>query len=73
MNAKDYAQIALVVVALLALMLLVIVSISGCVLAKDDRLDEGRFTVDADCEKNRVRVELNLDRTDSDKSIQVTK
>ena len=73
MNGRDWAQIALVTVALLFLMLLVILSIGGCVFTRDDALDEGYFTVDADCEKNRVKVELDLDRTDSVKKIQVTK
>ena len=74
MNGRDYAQVAMIVLALLALMVLVIVSLGGCVAGtRADQLDEGRFMVDADCEKKRVKVELDLDRTDSDKSIQVTK
>ncbi len=46
----------------------------GCVIgSKDDAIDEGRFIVDADCEKKRVKVELDLDRINSDKEIRVTK
>ena len=72
MNGRDWAQLALII-AMAIVIITVIVAIGGCALSKDDKLDEGMFVVDADCEKNRVRVELDLDRTDSDKSIQVTK
>lgn len=74
MNARDWAQIALVTVGVLFLMLLVIVSIGGCVVGtRDENIDEGVFTVDADCEKNRVKVELDLDRGNTVKEIKVTK
>ena len=74
MNGRDWAQIALITIALIFLMLLVVLSLGGCVIGtKADKLDEGKFWVDADCEKKRVKVELNLDRTDTDRSIEVRK
>ncbi len=37
--------------------------LTGCLeLTRDQQIDDGRFSVKADCEKNTVEVELDLDR-----------
>ncbi len=50
------------------------VFLGGCVLAtQTDDIDQGHFIVDSDCGKQRVKVELNLDRDRSRDDVNVTK
>ena len=73
MRAKDITEIALIIVGVIVL-ILIILTLSGCVIGtRGDLQDDGYFSVDADCEKQRVKVELDLDRNDTTREIRVTK
>ena len=73
-KVHSIAKTAVMVVLWLIVIWAVIVLLTGCLqLTRNERLDEGNFRVEADCDKNTVEVELDLDRTDDRKDATVTK
>lgn len=73
MNGRDYAQIALVALLIALLIFLFLISISGCAYVKDDDSEVRQLTVDSDCEKRKVRIDVQFESMGSSNQLKVTK
>ena len=74
MNARNIVQTTVIVLMWVIVAFTLCILLTGCLeLTRNEQLDEGKFRVKADCEKNQVEVELNLDRTDDRKKAEVSK
>ncbi len=73
MNAKDIAKHTVIIMLWLIAIGAVIALLAGCEALRGFDQRTGRFLVKADCERNKVDVEFNLDQQKDDKSIKVTR
>ena len=70
MRAKDIAQCALMVAVILFLVWL----LTGCFgLTSETRGKDTTIVLDADCDENTVRIDLNEDIDEDNKEAEVTK
>ena len=67
MTGRDIAQMAVVVAAWVALIFATILMFGCLTISKDTERKLGGFVVDADCEADKVHVELQVDEQNTDR------
>lgn len=61
MSVNDITQRLVIIAVVIAIIILILTGLTGCIIA-EKKDDLGNLRIDADCEKNRVKIDLDLDR-----------